>query len=294
MERLNHHHLYIFWTVANKGTFTQAANQLRIAQSAVTSQIKSLEESLGLILIDRSNRRKPVLTEAGKKVFVYADSIFESSSELLKWAKHGELSRQQTFRIGAISGLSRNLQYEFLEPVILKRGIKLEITTGDQEKLMRLLNEHSLDVVVSSRNAQYEGRSALRSAVLTSSPLIFAVKNEYSRKRESLEQCIESKKLYIPGQNFEARPELDAYLEKNNLSKYVAGEIDDIALLRIFSLRSGAVVAMPEMGVKSDIANKSIHVIGKVAKIEQRFYAITNQRSSPSKILQELVAEIRS
>ena len=41
MERLNYHHLYLFWTLAKEGTFTKTAEKLSIAQSAVTSQIKN-------------------------------------------------------------------------------------------------------------------------------------------------------------------------------------------------------------------------------------------------------------
>lgn len=292
MERLNHHHLYIFWTVAKQGSFTKAAGQLRIAQSAVTAQIKALEESLEMQLIDRSNRRKPSLTDEGKKVVEYADSIFESSLELLKWARHGELAKAQRLRLGALSGLSRNLQYEFLRPALGKPGIHIEVTTGDQEKLVRLLREHALDVILSSHNVQPEGRVSFHSHVLTRSPLIFVAQNGLFKRGTTLKEALQGRPIYIPGQNFEARPELDAFLEVYR--PQIAGEIDDIALLRIFALRSGAVVALPEMGVLLDVEEKALSVLGTAGKIEQRFYAITRQKKSPSRVVESLIASIRA
>lgn len=293
MQRLNHHHLYIFWTLARSGSFTGAAKDLSIAQSAVTSQIKQLEESLNLSLIDRSNKRRPELTSDGRRVLDYANLIFESSEELLKWATKGEAPEASIIKVGAISGLSRNLQYEFLSPIINDPSVKLEVTTGDQDNLVKQLKEHSLDVVLSSHNVRSEGKVPFYSHVLTSSPVVFVSKNFKNKNKNSLKDNLETSPIYLPGKNFEARPELDAYLENLKIAIKVAGEIDDIALLRIFALRSNAIVALPEMGVKNDIDKKELFVIAKAGEIEQRFYAITRQKRIPHKIIEGLISKIR-
>jgi LysR family transcriptional activator of nhaA len=294
MQRLNHHHLFIFWTFARAGTFTNAAAELSIAQSAVTAQIKQLESVLGLLLIDRSNKRRPELTSDGKRVLEYANSIFEASQELLKWATKGEAPKASVIRVGAISGLSRNLQFEFLKPIIEDSSIKIEVTTGDQANLVRLLKDHSLDVILSSHNVKPEGRISFYSHVLTSSPLIFVAKSERGLKKEvDFKVHLRKRPLIIPGPSFEVRSELDAYLESIKTPFRLAGEIDDIALLRIFALRSGAVVALPELGVKNDVEENSLTVLGTAAHIEQRFYAITRQKRVPNKIIEDLILQIR-
>jgi len=89
MQRLNHHHLYVFWMFAKTSSFTKTAESLSIAQSAVTSQVKRLEEVLGINLIDRTNPRRTQISAEGRKVLEYADSIFESSRELINWATKG-------------------------------------------------------------------------------------------------------------------------------------------------------------------------------------------------------------
>lgn len=293
MQHLNHHHLFIFWTLAKQGTFTSAAETLLIAQSAVTSQIKNLENILGLELIDRSNRRKPILTEAGKKVLEYADSIFEASSELLKWAKQGDLAKQQILRVGALSALSRNFQFEFLRPVVGDLDVKFEITTGDQDKLVKLLREHSLDLILSSHNIQPEGKSPFHSHVLTKSPFVFVVATKHFKRGLSLREILSQKSLYIPGHNFEARPELDALFERLRIVPKILGEIDDVALLRIFALRSGDVVVIPLMGVKDDLTNKSLRILKNAGKIEQKFYAITRQRKFPNPLVEKLIEGVK-
>lgn len=293
MDRLNHHHLYIFWVLAKQGTFTRAAQELRIAQSAVTAQIKQLEDALGMTLIDRSNRRRPELTNEGKRVLDFADSIFETSSELMKWAKHGEPSKTQTLRVGALSGLSRNLQYEFLKPLGGHPAVKLEVTTGDQEKLVRLLREHALDIILSSHNVKLEGKVSFYSHVLTRSPVVFVLPIQDKKRGARLSDYLSERPLYIPGQAFETRPELDAHIERLKCPVRIAGEIDDIALLRIFALRSGAVVAVPQMGVQDDLTSKALFAIGKATSVEQRFYAITRQKKFTNSLVEQLIEGLR-
>lgn len=294
MNRLNHHHLYIFWTLARTGSFTNAAKSLSIAQSAVTSQIKQLEEVLGLSLIDRSNKRKTVLTAEGRRVLEYANSIFEYSQELLNWANKSEQSKINVIRAGAISGLSRNLQFQFFQPIINDHTVKLEITTGDQDNLLRLLKEHSLDLVLSSHNVMYDGNVTYYSHVLTTSPIVFVMKAEKGKKSiPNLKQALSQKKIYIPGQHFEIRPELDAYLERLKCNYQIAGEIDDIALLRIFALRTGSIVALPEMGVRNDIESKKLIVLSQAKNLFQRYYAIAMQKKVPHFEIEKLISAMR-
>lgn len=294
MQRLNHHHLYIFWIFSKTSSFTKTAESLLIAQSAVTLQIKQLEEALGLNLINRLNPRKVQITEEGLKVLEYADSIFESSRELINWATKGELPNIRTLRIGAISGLSRNFQFEFIEPLLQEANIKFDITTGDQSNLIQLLCDHRLDVVLSSKNADPDHKTQMHSHVITKSPLlIVTAKGKAPKKSSELKNLLQTRSLFVPGRHFEAKPELDAYLESLKGIK-VTGEIDDVALLRILALRSNGIVIMPEMGIRNDIEAGHIIVLEKLKAIEQRFYAITRQKKEPNPDIRFLIEHQRS
>lgn len=293
MQRLNHHHLYVFWIFAKYSNFTQTAVALSIAQSAVTSQVKQLEVALGRQLVDRKNPRRPVITDEGRKVIEYADTIFESSRQLINWASEGSLPNKRLLRLGAISGLSRNFQFDFIEPLISQADIKFDITTADQEALLKLLSEHQLDVVLSSRNADPDFKIPLHSHVITKSPLLFVIgAKSVWRGKKDLKSLLQAKSLFIPGKHFEAKPELDAYLETLNV-KRIAGEVDDVALLRILALRSGEMVVMPEMGIRNDIESGDVIVVSRTTAIDQRFYAITRQKKEPNPDVRFLIGKMR-
>ena len=77
---LNFHQLHIFFTVAEKGSFSGAANALHMTQPAVTMQVQSLEEYFGTKLFHRTTK-KIDLTEAGKALLPFAKRSIELMRE---------------------------------------------------------------------------------------------------------------------------------------------------------------------------------------------------------------------
>ena len=80
MSRMNYHHLYYFWRVANTGNLTQVANEIHLSQSAISAQLKQFQENMGVALLTRKGRSL-VLTPQGKQVLAYADEIFSKGEE---------------------------------------------------------------------------------------------------------------------------------------------------------------------------------------------------------------------
>ncbi|KIL41148.1 LysR family transcriptional regulator [Gordoniibacillus kamchatkensis] len=73
---INFHQLHIFYTVADKGSFSHAAAALHMTQPAVTMQVQSLEDYLGVKLFHRSTK-KIELSEAGRALLPYARRCIE-------------------------------------------------------------------------------------------------------------------------------------------------------------------------------------------------------------------------
>src|SRR5688572_506410 len=99
MEWLNYHHLLYFWLVAREGSLARASQELRLAQSTISGQIRLLERSLGEKLFVKSGRRL-VLTEMGRVVLRYADEIFTLGRELRGAVQGGPLKRPMSLVVG--------------------------------------------------------------------------------------------------------------------------------------------------------------------------------------------------
>ena len=82
VEQLNFHHLFYFWRVARIGHLTRAAQELHTSQSALSAQIRQLEDRLAEPLFVREGRRL-ALTESGQMVLAYCENIFGLGQEML-------------------------------------------------------------------------------------------------------------------------------------------------------------------------------------------------------------------
>ena len=71
---MTHTQLKSFLVIARYRSFTAAADQLYISQSALSQQMKSLEQELGFTLFDRGSRQL-ALTEAGRSFYRNAQQL---------------------------------------------------------------------------------------------------------------------------------------------------------------------------------------------------------------------------
>ena len=85
------------------GSFTQAAASLHLTQSALSGQIKELEQALGVRLVERSTRRIG-LTEAGRGFYPLVDKILQDLEGVLATVGISSASN------GAIRALARAMR----------------------------------------------------------------------------------------------------------------------------------------------------------------------------------------
>ncbi|WP_329610531.1 LysR family transcriptional regulator [Jiella pelagia] len=114
MNDLNFHHLRYFQTVAHDGNLTRAAERLNVSQSAVSTQIRQLEERLGQKLFERRGRSL-ILTEAGQIALDHADAIFTTGDETREYAARANV-RPAPGAAGRITGDSLPKFSDWISP----------------------------------------------------------------------------------------------------------------------------------------------------------------------------------
>ena len=104
---MNRNQLRYFVSAAEHRSFTKAAEQYYISQTAVTQQIQQLEQTLGCELFDRSTR--PVsLTSAGKSFLLDAKAILERMSRAQERVHDAATGLTGTLRVGYVRGYERS------------------------------------------------------------------------------------------------------------------------------------------------------------------------------------------
>ncbi|MCC5025548.1 MAG: LysR family transcriptional regulator [Candidatus Synoicihabitans palmerolidicus] len=96
---LNSRQLLAFSTLARHGSFTSAAKELFLTQSAVSHAIKSLETELGVRVFDRVGK-KAHLTQAGERLLVHADRILRAMQDARSGIEELQSWGQSRLRVG--------------------------------------------------------------------------------------------------------------------------------------------------------------------------------------------------
>jgi DNA-binding transcriptional LysR family regulator len=138
--------LEYFQAVARELHFTRAAEALRIAQPALSQQIRKLERQLGLDLFERNNH-KVELTPAGAALLGHAERILSDlvavEQEMLGWAG-GVRGR---IRLGAARGLTARLALVFAAFSSTYPAVEIEFQEQNTQEMLAGLRAGRLDVV---------------------------------------------------------------------------------------------------------------------------------------------------
>lgn len=138
--------LTYFITIAEEGTITQAANKLHMAQPPLSTQLRLLEDELGVKLIERG-ARKIKLTDAGKILYKRAKHIVEITTSTEKEIEEFRKGIQGTLRLGTISSSGTVLLSKRIIDFNKKYpNIKFEIHEGNTYELIEKLNSGIIEV----------------------------------------------------------------------------------------------------------------------------------------------------
>lgn len=291
-EWLNYHHLRHFWAIARHRSMTSAAESLRVSQSTLSEQVSELERWLGHALFERSGRRLH-LTEAGCIAFEHAESIFTTGRELLDRMRQSRNERR-TLRIGAVGPLSKNLQYDFVEPLLQRGDVRISVVAGPLTDLVRQLHEHKLDLILSNIPLRADQDHLVHNHLLGEAPVFLAGTRPIAQRRGRFPLWLKGVPLLLPTRQSHVRADFDLLLAEARVEPDVRSEVDDMALLRLLALSGHGLALVPSIVVERELKSRQLSTLIRVPKLAERFYAITLRRRFGSTLVEGVVAEFRN
>ena len=288
MVRLNFHHLHYFWAVAKDGNLTRTAERLHVSQSALSSQIRLLEQHLGQALFTRMARRLH-LTEAGRLALGYAESIFTAGNELQAVLREGRREQRQVLRIGAVATLSRNFQDNFIRPLLSQDDVELALHSGSLGDLLARLRAHTLDLVLSNRRAHASADAPWRCRRIARQPVALVGQPRGRRRPFKFPADLAEVPLLLPGRDNDIRAGFDLFCEQSGIHYRLRAEVDDMATLRLLARDSDSVALLPSVVVQDELKSGRLVEYGVVPGLFENFYAITVQRQFASPLLRSLL-----
>ncbi|MCZ8251644.1 MAG: LysR substrate-binding domain-containing protein [Hylemonella sp.] len=292
LEQLNFHHLLYFWRVAKEGHLTRAAQALHISQSALSAQIRQLEERLGEALFERDGRRL-VLTETGHLVLAYAENIFGLGQELLGRLQ-GRSEGMERLRVGSVATLSRNYQENWIRPLLADPSVVLALESGPLEGLLERLLQHQLDVVLANEAVASDAERALHCRFLGSQAIsVVGPASAWAGRSLRIPEDLDGIDIALPGPRQALRAQFDALCLTAGVKPRLRAEVDDMAMLRLIARDSGWLALLPEVVVQDELRTGSLVRVGQSTQLQEHFYAITTAQRHRIERLERLIEGAR-
>ncbi|MET4580259.1 LysR family transcriptional regulator [Ottowia thiooxydans] len=276
--------LYTLIAIADHGSFAEAGNAIGLSLSAVSMQVRALEEELGITIFDRG-RRPPVLTDAGLTLVHRARDLithWESmSASLKKGTASGllKLGSVHTCASGVLPLALKHLQKQ-------GRGLEVHVTTGLTHDLERAIYHRQLDVAIVTEPDV--PRSGLDFLPFVEEKLVVIVHRSVKEKsdQEILEQT--------PYVRFNRAARVGNLVQEEMVRRHISVrstmEIDNLeGVIAMVANGLGASV-VPARGVKNEFPS-SIRVIPFGSPAVTRRLGILAPKENPRSHLSRLLLE---
>ncbi len=286
---LNYHHLLYFKTIAECGSVSEASRKLRVGQSALSIQLRQLEDQLGVDLFDRKNR-KMELTEAGKVALTYARDIFNRGAELKVAIQKRIKPGRGHITIGALDSVPKRMIGDLSVQAIRNFGATVRVREGGEDELYRELIHHQIDLLLTNHvPKQIEGHRFLV-RTLAKHPVVVCGAPKFEELKKNFPESIRGKSFVLPTRESRLRTDLEHYLDLHGLEVDCIAETQDTSLLKLLGARGVGLIPVILPAVQNLIKEGGELVkIGNLEGVYEEFHLVSLKGWMENPIVDQLM-----
>lgn len=257
MLPLNFNHLYYFYIVAEKGSFSQAAADLRISQSSISVQIKQFEAALGHTLFNRV-KTGVELTESGQILYDHAEAIFHDIERIQNSLEAVEHQVRGTIDLGTVTSIG-----SYMLPDVLKAfhtvypEVKITVAVQPSRELIDWVRIGRIDFALLTSNRQYPG---LKGVPLKKIKLFLVAPADHPlAERETISPAeLENYPFLGFDEGLELRMMMDALFRRMSLRIEYALSSSSVAMVKHMALAGLGLAILPETAVGPEIRDRRL------------------------------------
>lgn len=295
----NFNHLFYFYIVAKLKSVTSAALHLKTSQPSLTTQIKTLEMSIGKTLFIKRGRALE-LTPDGNKLFDICARMFEANEELEMFLQGSERS-ELNINIGVSNEIPREFVTNVIGLVLNKYKINnrpiVKINTGTHEYLIEQLKLSKLSFIITNKS---DSDLSLKTLKEYSMPVVLAGTAEFIKKlkmkslknSEGILKKVSSF-LALPAEHLKLRSETNTYLTRNKMKYRSIFESDIIASIVRSTVDGMTFCLLPLPYIHKELQENALQLLtSKNGLWEHQIYIISRNSIDKFHFIKKLIVEL--
>ncbi|MBW2119123.1 MAG: LysR family transcriptional regulator [Deltaproteobacteria bacterium] len=259
--RINLNQLRSFFLAAREKSITKAAVALYVTQPAVTMQIKSLEQALGIKLFGKYGQNFE-LTEAGEVLFGYADKIFEIVEEMEYALKGYTELTQGSLTLGTTRSFARHLM-----PGLISRfqelypGVKVSLKVGSSQEIADGLMSFKYDLGIIGR-LSYGNKLKVIPFTEEEFCLVIPPQHRFAKKREVSIQELKDEHIIIREKGSGLRYAILSLLRSHGVSPSVLMEAGSVEFIKEYVIKGQGISILYKPEVEREVKMGLMHCLG--------------------------------
>ena len=242
--------LQYFVGIAETGRFSEASKMLFVTQSAVSQQIKQLEEELGTQLFVRQTH-SVMLTESGQELLPLAKSVLRGVAEC-----RDRISDLKGLLCGTLNiGLTYSLEPYIRETMLGFMGqypkVKVNAHYKRLSELLRMLKDHEIDIMFSMMPTS--PHEFIESVQLTEYRLAAIMRNSHPLAKKEILHFTDllPHKLILPEKGLRDRNAIESFIHADTGELNVVSLVNDVNAIMNMLQESNYVSILTEHTIKN-------------------------------------------
>lgn len=291
---MNLRQLEAFYLVVKRKSFTRAAEELNVTQPAVTIQVKSLEKSLNIKLIQHLGKRVQ-LSEAGELLYQYAEKIFDLVSDADEKMRDFKKLMRGTLQIGTTKNYARYIMPSLLS-TFQKRfpRIKVILDEGNSEDMARSVVEMKNELaLISELNLDRKIKSIFFSTV--EFVLVASPEHKFSQRKSISLRELNGEPVILREKGSGSRTAILRKFQEYGIRPSVIIEASSLDFIVGYVKQNKAVSFMFEPDIRDELDKGTLRVIpieeGKIIFFTDIIYQSEKSLSPPAQAFLKMVEE---
>jgi DNA-binding transcriptional LysR family regulator len=285
-QPLDSRQLKAFTVLSRTGSFTLAAKELFLSQSAVSHSMKALEEDVGCRLLDRLGK-KVLLTQAGEQFLRHAERIIHEMEET-----RGSIEKLGKWGRGRIRVGASSMICQYLLPGVLREFREsfnkcfVTIETGETPVLLEMLRDNVIDLAI---GLEPDHEDHFEFHPLFTDDLSFVVSPQHAwavQGRVVREEIARQEAILFERNGFTARA-IEEYFRKDDIVLNVTMHLSNMeAIKELVKLRLGITLAPPWV-VRREFEEKSLVLLSLGKRKLKRNWGLSHWRGRRLSLAEE-------
>jgi len=296
MIPLNYHHLYYFFVIAKEGAISKACEKLRLAQPTLSAQLKQFEAFLGKQLFERRKQRL-YLTDEGRIVLDYAESIFELGQELQETLRNPQASAgPRSIKVGVLNETPKGFT-EALVSAVLAHDPTAHVTLheGPLEFLIGELRQQRLDVLLTNVSIPSAEAGELTNRAVATVPVVFAAAPQIARRYPKPPQDLDGAPFILPAPPSPVYQVVHDFFAAHRISPRILVEVQDAEVARRLAIAGVGIAALSAYAIATSAPANALIPLKRRAlpDLFENIYLVSRHRKWPNPLAKHLLETFR-